>query len=151
MAVNDYNRVLNIQYNDLDALVGRGWLYLVDYIIYKNIESLNNAEKDIKSGLYIDNSDLPLLNNNGVMLLLKYKIEKNIKLLEEARKFLNSAINNKREKHNLGETYYYLSLVYKEYSQLENVDNLKKEEYKKESEKALKKSKELEYKNFIED
>ena len=151
LAVNDYNRVLNIQYNDLDALVGRGWLYLVDYIIYKNIESLNNAEKDIKSGLYIDNSDLPLLNNNGIMLLFKYKIEKDIKLLDEAKKYLDKVVNNKSEKYDLGETYYYLSLLYKEYSQLENIEDTKKEEYKNKSEEAMKKSKELGYKSFIED
>lgn len=151
LAVNDYNRVLNIQYNDLDALVGRGWLYLVDYIIYKNIESLNNAEKDIKSGLYIDNSDLPLLNNNGIMLLFKYKIEKDIKLLDEAKKYLYKVVNNKSEKYDLGETYYYLSLLYKEYSQLENIEDTKKEEYKNKSEEAMKKSKELGYKSFIED
>ena len=51
----------------------------------------------------------------------------------------------------IGGAYYYLSLLYKEYSQLENIEDIEKEEYKNKSEEALKKSKELGYKNFIED
>lgn len=151
LALNDYNRVLNIKNDNLYALIGIGWLYLVDYIICKNIESLNNSEKYIEKALTINNSNLYLLNNKGIMLLFKYKIEKDIKILEAAEEYLNRVISNKRKKHDLGETYYYLSLLYKEYSQLETTDNIEKEEYKKRSEEALKKSKELGYKNFIED
>lgn len=151
LALNDYNKVLNMEYNNLNALINIGWLYLVNYSISKNIVSLNNAEKYIEKTLSIDNSNLHLLNNKGIMLLFQYRIEKDIKILEEAEKYLNRAISDKREKHDLGETYYYLSLVYKEYSQLEDIDNIKKEEYKNKSEEALKKSKELGYENFIED
>lgn len=151
LALNDYNQILNTKDNNLNALINRGWLCLVNYSISKNIESLNNAEKDIEKALTIDNTNLNLLNNKGVMLLFKYRIEKDIKILGEAEKYLNRAISDKREKHNLGETYYYLSLVYKEYSQLENIKDIEREECKNKSEEALKKSKELGYKNFIED
>lgn len=51
----------------------------------------------------------------------------------------------------IGGGYYYLSLLYKEYSQLENIEDTKKEKYKNKSEECLKKSKELGYENFIED
>lgn len=76
LALNDYNMVLNIKSNNLYALIGIGWLYLVDYIIYKNIESLNNSEKYIEKALTINDTDLNLLNNKGIVLLFKYKIEK---------------------------------------------------------------------------
>ena len=68
-----------------------------------------------------------------------------------SKKYLDKVVNNKSEKYDLGETYYYLSLLYKEYSQLENIEDTKKEEYKNKSEEAMKKSKELGYKSFIED
>ena len=153
LALADYNEVLNRENdnNNFNTLNNRGWLYLVNYSISKNIESLNNAEKDIEKALTINDTNLNLLSNNGIVLLFKYRIEKDIKLLNKSKEYLYKAINYKREKHDLGETYYYLSLVYKEYSQLESIEDTQKEEYKNKSEEVLKKSKELGYKSFIED
>ena len=64
---------------------------------------------------------------------------------------MKKALNDSRIKEDIGETYYYLHLVYDEYAELdENINGYSKEECKKKSDKYLQQSKDLGYKHFME-
>ncbi|MBW5382576.1 hypothetical protein [Brachyspira pilosicoli] len=144
-ALLDYNKMLNINKNYYNAYIGISFLYLNHYEVNEkeNKESLIQAEKYLNEGLKISPNNLELINNYGIFLYLKND-------LNNSEKYLKKAINNSRIKENIGETYYYLHLVYKEYSELDNNNSgYSKYECKKLSNEYLQKSKDLGYKHFM--
>ena len=65
--------------------------------------------------------------------------------------YLNRSIEKNTLKKDIGETYYYLSLVYDEYAKLdENISGYSKEECENKSKEYLQNSKKLGYKHFME-
>ncbi|WP_256097260.1 hypothetical protein [Brachyspira hampsonii] len=64
---------------------------------------------------------------------------------------MKKAIDDSRIKEAIGETYYYLHLVYDEYAKLdENTSGYSKEECKNKSDMYLQQSKDLGYEHFME-
>ena len=109
----------------------------------ENKESLIQAEKYLNEGLKLYPNDLELINNYGIFLYLKND-------LNNSEENFRKSINDNRTKENLGETYYYLHLIYKEYSELDNNNSgYSKEECKKLSNEYLQESKDLGYKHFM--
>ena len=144
-ALEDYNKVLDINKNYYGLNINISFLYLIHYQIKKNKESLIQAEKYLNEGLKISPNNLELINNYGIFLYLKND-------LNNSEKYLKKAINNSRIKENIGETYYYLHLVYKEYSELDNNNSgYSKEECENKSKEYLQKSRDLGYKHFMEE
>lgn len=93
---------------------------------------------------------MSLLNNKGVLLYLQYKENNDINYLKEALEYLNKSIENNKLKIDIGETYYYLHLVYDEYVKLDNNNiGYSKEECENKSKEYLKQSKDLGYKHFM--
>ncbi len=85
-----------------------------------------------------------------IFLYLKYKENKIIDNLNNSEKYLKNAINDSRIKEDIGETYYYLHLVYDEYAKLDNNNSgYSKAECEKLSNEYLQKSKDLGYKHFM--
>lgn len=85
-----------------------------------------------------------------IFLYLEYKENKIIDNLNNSEKYLKNAINDSRIKEDIGETYYYLHLVYDEYAKLyNNISGYSKEECKKLSKEYLQQSKDLGYKHFM--
>ena len=149
MSLDNYNKALNIDKNNTSIYINRGWLYLIDYQISNDVKSLNNAKKDIEYGLNIEKNNFYLLNNNGIASLYKYKLEKQVKLLKESEfNFLNSIKNNKSISV-LAESYYYLSLVYEEYSKLSTITAEKMKEYTEKSKHYLDEAVKLGYKEAL--
>ncbi|MBW5380574.1 tetratricopeptide repeat protein, partial [Brachyspira hampsonii] len=150
-ALDDYDKVLSINKNYYPIYCNIPFLYLNDYEINKNKESLIEAEKYLNEGLKLYPNDLELINNYGMLLYFKYKENKKTVDLNNSEKYLKKAIDDSRIKENIGETYYYLHLVYNEYAQLdENISGCSKEECKNKSYKYLQNSKDLGYKHFME-
>ena len=151
MSLENYNKALNINENNTSIYINRGWLYLIDYKISNDIKSLNNAQKDIEYGLSIEKNNFYLLNNSGIASLYKYKLEKQVKFLKESEfNFLKSIKNNKSNSV-LAESYYYLSLVYEEYSKLSTITAEKMKEYTEKYKYYLNESAKLGYKEAIKD
>ena len=130
------------------------FLYLNHYEITNNKESLEKAEIYINKGLEIEQNNMALLNNKGILLYLQYKENKesnNKNYLKESLEYLNRSIEKNTLKKDIGETYYYLHLVYDEYAELdENISGYSKEECEKKSDEYLQKSKDLGFKHFME-
>lgn len=144
-ALLDYNKMLNINKNYYNAYIGISFLYLNHYEVNEkeNKESLIQAEKYLNEGLKLYPNDLELINNYGIFLYLKND-------LNNSEENFRKSINDNRTKENLGETYYYLHLIYKEYSELDNNNSgYSKEECKKLSNEYLQESKDLGYKHFM--
>ena len=144
-ALEDYNNILRIDKNYYGTYINISFLYLTSYEINKeeNKESLIQAEKYLNEGLKISPNNLELINNYGIFLYLKND-------LNNSEKYLKKAINNSRIKENIGETYYYLHLVYKEYSELDNNNSgYSKEECENKSKEYLQQSRDLGYKHFM--
>ena len=75
---------------------------------------------------------------------------KTITDLNKSEKYLKKSINKSRVKENIGETYYYLHLVYDEYAKLDNnINGYSKDECKNKSKEYLQKSEDLGYKHFM--
>ncbi|MEI0550111.1 hypothetical protein R4K89_07325 [Brachyspira intermedia] len=75
---------------------------------------------------------MELLNNKGILLYLEYKESNDANYLKESLEYLNKSIEKNTLKKYIGETYYYLHLVYDEYAQLdENINGYSKEECEK--------------------
>ena len=129
------------------------FLYLNHYEITNNKESLEKAEIYINKGLEIEQNNMALLNNKGILLYLQYKENKesnNKNYLKESLEYLNRSIEKNTLKKDIGETYYYLSLVYDEYAKLdENISGYSKEECEKKSDEYLQKSKDLGFKVYL--
>ena len=120
------------------------------YEITYNKESLIQAEKYLNEGLKLYPNDLELINNYGILLYLKYKENKTINDLNNSEKYFKKAIDDSLIKEAMGETYYYLHLVYNEYAKLDNnINGYSKEECKNKSKEYLQKSKDLGYKHFM--
>ena len=115
---------------------------------------MEKAEIYINKGLEIEQNNMALLNNKGILLYLQYKENKesnNKNYLKESLEYLNRSIEKNTLKKDIGETYYYLSLVYDEYAELdENISGYSKEECEKKSDEYLQKSKDLGFKHFME-
>ena len=146
MSLDNYNKALNIDKNNTSIYINRGWLYLIDYKINNDINSLNNAQKDIEYGLNIEKNNFYLLNNKGIVSLYRYKVEKQVKDLKESEYNFLQSIKNNKSKSVLAESYYYLSLVYDEYSKLTTITAEKMKEYTEKSNHYLEESKKLGYK-----
>lgn len=142
-ALEDYNKVLDINKNYYGLNINISFLYLIHYQIKKNKESLIQAEKYLNEGLKLYPNNLELINNYGIFLYLKNDLNK-------SEEYLKKAINNSRIKEDIGETYYYLHLIYDEYVKLDNNNSgYSKDECKKLSNEYLQKSKDLGYKHFM--
>ena len=127
-----------------------GFLYLNNSEITNNKESLKQAEIYINKGLEIEPNDILLLNNKGILLYLQYKENNDVSHLKESFEYLNKSIKNNKLKIDIGETYYYLHLVYNEYAKLDNNNSgYSKDECKNKSKEYLKQSKDLGYKHFM--
>lgn len=148
-ALEDYNNAF-INDNDLYyKYINISILLVNKYEITK--KSIVQTEKYLNEGLKLYPNNLELINNYGIFSYLKYKENKTINDLNNSRKYLEKALNDIRIKKNIGETYYYLHLVYDEYAELEeNISGYSKVECEKKSNKYLQKSKDLGYKHFIE-
>ena len=146
MSLDNYNKALNIDKNNTSIYINRGWLYLIDYKINNDIKSLDNAQKDIEYGLNIEKNNFYLLNNKGIVSLYRYKVEKQVKDLKESEYNFLQSIKNNKSKSVLAESYYYLSLVYDEYSKLTTITAEKMKEYTEKSNHYLEESKKLGYK-----
>ena len=146
MSLDNYNKALNIDKNNTSIYINRGWLYLIDYKINNDINSLDNAQKDIEYGLNIEKNNFYLLNNKGIVSLYRYKVEKQVKDLKESEYNFLQSIKNNKSKSVLAESYYYLSLVYDEYSKLTTITAEKMKEYTEKSNHYLEESKKLGYK-----
>ncbi|KLI29285.1 hypothetical protein OFS07_12650 [Brachyspira hyodysenteriae] len=145
MSLDNYNKALNIDENNTSIYINRGWLYLTDYKICNDIESLDNAEKDIKHGLNLEKDNFYLLNNSGITSLYKYKLEKQVKDLKESEYSFLKSIKNNKSNSVLAESYYYLSLVYDEYSKLTTITAEKMKEYTDKSKHYFEESRKLGY------
>ncbi|WIH88240.1 hypothetical protein [Brachyspira pilosicoli] len=146
-ALEDYNKVLSMNKNYYRIYINTSFLYLTNYKINKeeNKESLIQAEKYLNEGFKISPNNLELINNYGIFLYLKNNLNK-------SEKYLKKSINKSRVKENLGETYYYLYLVYKKYSELDNNNSgYSKEECENKSKEYLQQSEDLGYKHFMEE
>ena len=146
-ALEDYNKVLSMNKNYYRIYINTSFLYLTNYKINKeeNKESLIQAEKYLNEGCKISPNNLELINNYGIFLYLKNNLNK-------SEKYLKKSINKSRVKENLGETYYYLYLVYKKYSELDNNNSgYSKEECENKSKEYLQQSEDLGYKHFMEE
>lgn len=146
-ALEDYNTVLSMNKNYYRIYINTSFLYLTNYKINKeeNKESLIQAEKYLNEGFKISPNNLELINNYGIFLYLKNNLNK-------SEKYLKKSINKSRVKENLGETYYYLYLVYKKYSELDNNNSgYSKEECENKSKEYLQQSEDLGYKHFMEE
>ncbi len=142
-ALEDYNKVLDINKNYYGLNINISFLYLIHYQIKKNKESLIQAEKYLNEGLKLYPNNLELINNYGIFLYLKNDLNK-------SEEYLKKAINNSRIKEDIGETYYYLHLIYDEYVKLDNNNiGYSKEECENKSKEYLKQSKDLGYKHFM--
>ena len=149
-ALEDYNKVLNIDNNDINILNSIGFLYLNNYEITNNKETLKQSEIHINKGLEIAPNDVALLNNKGILLYLQYKGNNDINYLKESFEYLNKSIENNKLKKDIGETYYYLHLVYDEYAKLDNnISGYSKDECENKSKEYLQKSEDLGYKHFM--
>ncbi|WP_297208321.1 hypothetical protein [uncultured Brachyspira sp.] len=149
MSLDNYNKALNIDENNTSIYINRGWLYLIDYKISNDVQSLNHAKNDIEYGFSIEKDNFYLLNNNGIASLYKYKLEKQVKFLKESEfNFLKSIKNNKSASV-LAESYYYLSLVYEEYSKLLTITAEKMKEYTEKSKYYLDEASKLGYKDAL--
>ncbi|WP_157149469.1 tetratricopeptide repeat protein [Brachyspira pilosicoli] len=149
-SLKDYNKVLTIDKNYSSIYTNISFLYLIHYQIKENKESLKYAEIYINKGLEIAPNDMELLNNKGVLLYLQYKGNNDIKYLKESFEYLNKSIEKNTFKKDIGETYYYLHLVYDEYVKLDNNNiGYSKEECENKSKEYLKQSKDLGYKHFM--
>ncbi|WP_300367460.1 hypothetical protein [Brachyspira sp.] len=146
MSLDNYNKALNIDNNNVSIYINRGWLYLMDYKICNDIDSLNKAEIDINNGLNIEKKNFYLLNNSAITSLYKYKLEKQVKDLKEAEYNFLQSIKNNKSNSVLAESYYYLSLVYDEYSKLTTITAEKMKEYTEKSKHYLLESEKLGYK-----
>ena len=147
MSLDNYNKALAIDDNNTSIYINRGWLYLTDYKICNDIESLENAEKDITHGLTIEKDNFYLLNNSGITSLYKYKLEKQVKDLKESEYSFLKSIKNNKSVSVLSESYYYLSLVYDEYSKLTTITAEKMKEYTEKSRHYFEESRKLGYSN----
>ena len=108
------------------------------------------AEKYLNKCLNLYPNNCKVINNYGLFLYLKYKENKKLDDLNNSEKYLKKAIDDSRTKENIGETYYYLHLVYNEYAKLDNnINGYSKEECKNKSKEYLQKSKYLGYKHFM--
>ncbi|MEI0698407.1 hypothetical protein R4K92_05690 [Brachyspira intermedia] len=145
MSLDNYNKALAIDDNNTSIYINRGWLYLTDYKICNDIESLDNAEKDIKHGLNLEKDNFYLLNNSGITSLYKYKLEKQVKDLKESEYSFLKSIKNNKSNSVLAESYYYLSLVYDEYSKLTTITAEKMKEYTEKSKHYFEESRKLGY------
>ncbi|MEI0699156.1 tetratricopeptide repeat protein [Brachyspira intermedia] len=153
-ALDDFSKLLIINSKDIYTLNNISILYLNHYEITNNKESLKQAEIYINKGLEIEQNNMALLNNKGILLYLQYKENKesnDAKYLKESLEYLNRSIEKNTLKKDIGETYYYLSLVYDEYAKLdENISGYSKEECENKSKEYLQNSKKLGYKHFME-
>ena len=151
-ALENYNNDLYTNKNYYGTYINISFLYLNHYEINKESkESLIQAEKYLNEGLKLYPNDLESLNNYGMLLYFKYKENNMIYDLNNSEMYFNKSIGNTRTKENIGETYYYLHLVYDEYAELdENISGYSKEECEKKSDKYLQQSKDLGYKHFME-
>lgn len=151
-ALLDYNKMLNINKNYYNAYIGISFLYLNHYEVNEkeNKESLIQAGKYLNEGFKIHPNNLELINNYGIFLYLKYKENKIIDNLNNSEECLRKSVNNNRIKENVGESYYYLHLVYDEYAKLDNnINGYSKDECKNKSKEYLQKSEDLGYKHFM--
>ena len=149
-ALYDYDKMLNTNKNYYNAYLGISFLYLNHYEINKNEESLIQAEKYLNEGLKLYPDNFELINNYGMLLYFKYKENKAIDNLTNSEMYLKKAIDDSRIKENIGETYYYLHLVYDEYAKLdENTSGYSKEECENKSKEYLQNSKDLGFKHFM--
>lgn len=151
--LENYNKVLNINKNYYGIYIAISFLYLNHYEVNKeeNKESLTQAEKYLNEGLKLYPNNFELINNYGMLLYFKYKENKKTVDLNNSEIYLKKAIDDSRIKEDIGETYYYLHLVYNEYAKLdENINGYSKEECKNKSDKYLQNSKDLGYKHFME-
>ena len=151
-ALNDYNNILMIDNNDYGTYINISFLYLNHYEVNKekNKESLTQAEKYLNEGLKLHPNNLELINNYGILLYFKYKENKTINDLTNSEIYLKKALNDSRIKEDIGETYYYLHLVYDEYAKLdENISGYSKEECENKSKEYLQNSKDLGFKHFM--
>ncbi|MCZ9956504.1 tetratricopeptide repeat protein [Brachyspira hyodysenteriae] len=131
-SLEDYNKALDIYNNDINILCCISFLYLSNYEITNNEETLKHAEKYLNEGLEIYPNDMALLNNKGILLYFKYKENNDLNYLKESLEYLNKSIKNNKFKLGIGETYYYLHLVYDEYAELdENISGYSKENAKR--------------------
>ena len=150
-ALENYNNDLYTNKNYYGTYINISFLYLNHYEINKNKESLIQAEKYLNEGLKLYPNDLESLNNYGMLLYFKYKESNIIDDLNNSEMYFNKSIGNTRTKENIGETYYYLHLVYDEYAKLDNnINGYSKEECKNKSDEYLQKSKDLGFKHFME-
>ncbi|WP_347292582.1 hypothetical protein [uncultured Brachyspira sp.] len=149
-SLEDYNKVLSIDKNHYPIYTNISFLYLICYQIKENKESLIQAGKYLNEGFKIHPNNLELINNYGIFLYLKYKENKIIDNLNNSEECLRKSINNNRIKENVGESYYYLHLVYDEYAKLDNnINGYSKAECKNKSKEYLQKSRDLGYKHFM--
>ncbi|QTM06262.1 tetratricopeptide repeat protein [Brachyspira hyodysenteriae] len=151
--LENYNKVLNINKNYYGIYIAISFLYLNHYEVNKeeNKESLTQAEKYLNEGLKLYPNNFELINNYGMLLYFKYKENKTINDLTNSEIYLKKAIDDSRIKEGIGETYYYLHLVYDEYAKLdENISGYSKEECKNKSDMYLQQSKDLGYNHFME-
>ena len=146
MSLDNYNKALNIDKNNTSIYINRGWLYLTDYKISNEVESLNSAERDIQHALNVEKNNFYLLNNSGIASLYKYKLDKQVKDLKESEYSFLQSIKNNKSSSALAESYYYLSLVYDEYSKLTTITAEKMKEYTEKSKHYLNESEKLGYK-----
>lgn len=150
-SLKDYSKILTIYNKNINVLNNVSVLYLIIYKITKNVESIIQAEKYLNEGLNLYPDNFELINNYGILLYFKYKESNIIDDLNNSEIFLKKAIDDSRIKEGIGETYYYLHLIYDEYAELdENINGYSKEECKKKSDKYLQQSKDLGYKHFME-
>lgn len=151
-ALETYNNDLQTNKNYYGTYINISFLYLNHYEVNKkeNKESLIQAEKYLNEGLKLYPNDLELINNYGILLYSKYMENKTITDLNKSEKYLKKSINKSRVKENIGETYYYLHLVYDEYAKLDNnINGYSKDECKNKSKEYLQKSEDLGYKHFM--
>ncbi|MEI0592649.1 tetratricopeptide repeat protein [Brachyspira pilosicoli] len=149
-SLEDYNKVLSIDKNHYPIYTNISFLYLICYQIKENKESLIQAGKYLNEGFKIHPNNLELINNYGIFLYLKYKENKIIDNLNNSEECLRKSVNNNRIKENVGESYYYLHLVYDEYAKLDNnINGYSKAECKNKSKEYLQKSRDLGYKHFM--
>ncbi|WP_157147606.1 hypothetical protein [Brachyspira pilosicoli] len=151
-SLEDYNKVLSIDKNHYPIYTNISFLYLICYQIKENKESLIQAGKYLNEGFKIHPNNLELINNYGIFLYLKYKENKIIDNLNNSEECLRKSVNNNRIKENVGESYYYLHLVYDEYAKLDNnINGYSKAECKNKSKEYLQQSEDLGYKHFMEE
>ena len=149
-SLEDYNKVLSIDKNHYPIYTNISFLYLICYQIKENKESLIQAGKYLNEGFKIHPNNLELINNYGIFLYLKYKENKIIDNLNNSEECLRKSVNNNRIKENVGESYYYLHLVYDEYAKLDNnINGYSKAECKNKIKEYLQKSRDLGYKHFM--